>query len=159
VRTCLWQGHSGHNVPIQRNVPIFPSSLGPWLSLSLFSFILAANAYTGWQGKIVNDIWALPPSAAGALWLVIHNLGTAAAEGMYHVEVLERARGAEPWRVKHLAKHMAVTEAALRTSVITPLKKGAVYPESFDAAYAEGKTLSAQGKAPVCRSSVIACVK
>ncbi|HTZ00437.1 MAG TPA: DUF5086 family protein, partial [Rhodocyclaceae bacterium] len=61
-----------------------------------------------------------------------------------------------PWQFRHLAKHMAVTEAALRAGIVKPLKKGAVYPESFDAAYVEWKAL---GDGPVCRTSVMECLQ
>jgi hypothetical protein len=117
------------------------------------------SAVAAWSGVIANDIWQLPSSATGSRWLVIHNLASAEADGIYHVEVIERPVGAEAWNIKHVANHLAVTPAALRASIVNPLKKGAVYPESFEYAYAEWNKQKAQGNAPVCTTSVLECLK
>jgi hypothetical protein len=128
----------------------------PRLLPPLLACAISASAFAAWNGDIADSIWALPAAHGNQRWLVIHNLDAAAAEGLYHVEVMERAAGAPPWQFRHLAKHMAVTGAALRASVIKPLKKGAVYPESFDAAYAEWKS---QRGAPICRTTITECLK
>lgn len=127
--------------------------------LVLSSFIAIASASAEWQGRIDGDVWSLPSSATSSRWLVIHDRDAARAEGVYHVEVLERATGAPLWQVNHLAPHMAVTERALRASIVEPLRRGAVYPEAFDEAFAKWKEENAQRSAPVCTSTVIECLK
>jgi hypothetical protein len=126
-------------------------------SVSLLGAFTAAVA--AWPGVIARDIWQLPSSATGTRWLVIHNLAAAETDGMYHVEVLERTFGAAAWNIKHIAKHLAVTPTALRASITKPLSNGAVYPESFENAYAEWMQQRAQGNAPVCNTSILECLK
>lgn len=81
-------------------------------------------------------MWSLPPDGKAQRWLVIHNLAEAKGSGIYHVEVLRRPAGAPVWQVERIARHMAVTEAALRRSVVKSLNRGAVYPEAFHEALA-----------------------
>ncbi|HTZ00599.1 MAG TPA: DUF5086 family protein, partial [Rhodocyclaceae bacterium] len=90
----------------------------------LFACAISASALAAWNGEIADSIWALPAAQGHQRWLVIHNLDTAAAEGIYHVEVMERGASAPPWQFRHLAKHLAVTEAALRAGIVKPLRKG-----------------------------------
>jgi Domain of unknown function (DUF5086) len=128
-------------------------------SLSLLLLLwITAPAIAEWTGAIDVDIWQLPSSGSGTRWLVIHNRSSAEAEGLYHIEVLERAFGAEVWN-KHVADHMAITATALRASITKPLKKGGVYPESFDSGFAAWKKKKADGKEFVCTSSVLECLK
>jgi hypothetical protein len=128
------------------------------LSLLLLLSV-TAPAFAEWTGAIEVDIWQLPSSASGTRWLVIHNRSSAETEGLYHIEVLERAFGAQVWNLKHAADHMAITATALRASITKPLKKGGVYPESFDSAFAAWKKKKADGKEFVCTSSVLECLK
>jgi hypothetical protein len=128
-------------------------------TVSVLLMLCALPALAAWPGAIESGIWQLPSSQTGTRWLVIHNLASAEADGVYHVEILERSFGAEAWNIKHIADHMAVSSAALRASIVKPLTKGAVYPDSFNYAYAEWKKQEAQGKALVCTSSVLECLK
>jgi hypothetical protein len=120
--------------------------------------LVPTAAFAAWAGPIAGDIWAIRSTVKETRWLVIHDRDSAITQGVFHVEVLALAKGAEPWRVRHVAKHMALTEEALRASIIKPLKRGAVYPESFDDAYAKWKDQSKEGSAPICRSDVLACL-
>ena len=129
------------------------------LIVSVLLLGVFTSAVADWSGVIANEVWQLPSSATGSRWLVIHNLASAETDGIYHVEVIERPAGAEAWNIKHVANHLAVTPTALRASIIKPLKKGAVYPESFEYAYAEWKKQKAQGNAAVCNTSVLECLK
>ena len=126
---------------------------------SIVLFCVFTSAIAAWSGVIANEIWQLPPSPTGSRWLVIHNLGSAETDGVYHVEVLEQSVGAKDRNIKHIANHLAVTPTALRISIIKPLKRGAVYPESFEYAYAEWKKQKVQGNAAVCNTSVVECMK
>ena len=129
------------------------------ISVGLFILFITAAAAAEWRGDIDRDIWSLPSSPGVHRWLVIHDRQGEGATRVYHVEVLERKAGEKPWQVTHRAPHMAVTEDALRRSVVKPLEKGAVYPETFDSAYAEWKRTNARNPAPVCGTSVPDCMK
>jgi hypothetical protein len=124
-----------------------------WLLVSGMSTHAASS------GDIASDIWQLPSTARSSRWLVIHYRAAAHLDGIYHIEVLERAIGAPEWQVKHLAPHMAISAAALRASIVKPLKRGGVYPETFNFAYAAWKAQQAQGKSLVCESDVLTCLK
>ena len=126
--------------------------------IAMLTSLVPTAAFAEWAEPISVDIWALRPTAKERRWLVIHDRDSAIVEGVFHVEVMALAKGAEPWRVRHLAKHLALTEEVLRASIIKPLKRGAVYPESFDDAYAQWKRQNQEGMAPICRSSVLECL-
>ena len=130
-----------------------------YLLMMLLALLAPICASAEWMQAISGDIWALQASAGETRWLVIHDRDSIATDGFFHIEVLTQAKGAEPWRFRHLAKHLAITEEALRASIVKPLKRGAVYPESFDDAYAQWKKAYAEGNAPICRSSVLTCLK
>jgi len=129
------------------------------MTLTLLFLATCTSAVAAWSGAITTEIWQLPSSTTGARWLIIHNLGTAEKDGIYHIEIIERALGAEVWNIKHVANHLALTPAALRASIIKPLKKGTVYPESFDYAFNAWKKQNAEGSAPVCTTTVDKCLK
>jgi len=126
--------------------------------IAMLTSLVPTAAFAEWTGLIAGDIWAIRPTAKETRWLVIHDRESAQVEGLFHVEVLALGKGAEPWRVRHVAKHMALTEEALRASIVNPLRRGAVYPESFDDAYAKWKEQSKEGRALICRSEVLACL-
>lgn len=132
---------------------MFPARYFP-----LLAAFVSASACADWTGPLDGSLWALPPQGKLTRWVEIHDPATAAT-GVYHVEVLGRAAGAKPWQVQPLAPHMAVTEAALRASVTRPLKRGSVYPETFEYAYEAWKKQAAMGDAPVCRTSIMDCLK
>ena len=67
-----------------------------------------------WSGPIEQPLWSLPAAPGLSRWLIVHNLSSAAADGLYHVEVLERRQGQQPWQFQRLAAHLALTEQALR---------------------------------------------
>ena len=116
----------------------------------LLSLSLCAPALADWCGPIEQPLWSLP-AAPG--------LSSAAADGLYHVEVLERRQGQQPWQFQRLAAHLALTEQALRASIVAPLKRGGVYPESYQFAYRQWQERQAAGQAPVCRRTVDECLR
>jgi len=111
-----------------------------------------------WSGKITSPLWSIRSDQGKVRWLEIHNLSSAAAEGMFHVEVMERMSADAPSKYKTLAPHMAVTEQALRASLVAPLGKGSVFPEAYDAGYSRWKAADAVKRAFVCKVSVNACL-
>jgi uncharacterized protein DUF5086 len=107
-----------------------------------------------------TGLWSLAPQGDTLRWIEIHNLDEAGRSGVFHVEVLARRRGDPAWKVKHVAPHVAITTAALERSVVAPLTRGAVYPETFDAAYRKWQEArSAGGRAPVCDSTIDECLR
>jgi hypothetical protein len=120
--------------------------------------MVAAASLADWTGEISSSLWVLPSAGRATRWLQIHNLSDARDEGIYHVEVMERKDGDPVWKFKRLASHMAITESALRASIVKPLKTGSVYPESFNDSYREWKNAELAGHAFVCTSNVTACL-
>lgn len=118
--------------------------------------VQATMAY--WPGKISSPLWSIRSDEGKIRWIEIHNLPTAAADGVYHLEVMERMRADPPSQFKPLAPHMAVTEAALRASLVEPLGKGAVYPETYDDGYRRWRTAQAENHAFVCKVSINDCL-
>jgi hypothetical protein len=87
--------------------------------------------------------------------VVIHNLDEASSSGIYHIEVIAREKGKPKWQIKRQAPHLAITEDALRRSIINPLKSGSVYPEPYEDAFKEWQKSS---NAFICDTSVIECL-
>jgi hypothetical protein len=106
-----------------------------------------------------HDVWELSGTDRTVRWLVIHNLAEGVTSGVFHVEVLERKRTDPAWHFTHLAPHMAITAAALRASVLKPLKSGRVYPEQFEDAFAQWRKQQVAGTATTCERSVLDCLK
>jgi len=105
-------------------------------------------------------IWSVLGTKKQNRWIIIHNLVEAKTTGIYHIEVIGRGVRDPAWKIQHLAKHLAITQAALAASVLKPLGKGAVYPESFDSAYRAWQSQNQnQGRGgEVCRQSVLDCL-
>jgi len=121
--------------------------------------LAACGAAADPPAAIDSDLWSLAAPAGMRRWIEIHHRAAVPPGGVYHLEVLERRVGEPPWKVRHLAPHLAVTTAALRASILKPLRKGSVYPESFDAAYARWRELEARGAAPVCDTRIDRCLE
>ena len=126
--------------------------------LGLAVFVVATASRADWVDEISSALWALPSARGSSRWLEIHNLNSARSEGLYHIEVLERNAGDPAWKFRPLAPHMAITEAALRASIVKPLKEGSVYPESYNDGYQMWKSAKAAGQAFICTSTVAACL-
>ena len=105
-----------------------------------------------------KGIWSIPGNDKEQRWIIIHNLTEARRTGIYQIEVISRKNGAPVWAIQHLANHMAITESALAHSVIKPLQKGAVYPESFDYAFKEWQAENNGMGGAVCKLTVLKCL-
>lgn len=103
-------------------------------------------------------IWEIPAPAGRSRWIVIHNPAEARRTGVFHVEVLGKEAGRPDREFKRLCSHMAITREALEQSVIRPRETGAVYPESFNDAYAAWQRQHDDGGAFVCSSTVAECL-
>jgi hypothetical protein len=134
------------------------SRLGVRALIVAMACLAAPVGVAYWSGKISSPLWSIRSEEGKIRWIEIHNLATAATDGLYHLEVMERLRAAPPSQFKPLARHMAVTEEALRASLVEPLGKGSVYPESFDEAFSRWKAAQAANHAFVCKVSINACL-
>jgi len=105
-----------------------------------------------------NGIWSIEALPGMNRWIVIHDPGSAKANGVYHIEVVGRKTGDPAWQIVRLVPHMAISEQALGASVGEPLKSGAVYPESFDDAYAAWQAQNDGAGGSVCTRTVVECM-
>jgi Domain of unknown function (DUF5086) len=129
-----------------------------FISIGVFAYLFSQTSAAYWSGKISSPLWSIDAPSGSVRWIEIHNLNTAKADRVYHIEVLERRSIDPPWKFKSLAHHMAVTEEALRASAIAPFKRGSVYPETFDGAFERWKIAQANNMAFICKTTVIACL-
>jgi Domain of unknown function (DUF5086) len=106
-----------------------------------------------------TGIWSITPTAQQNRWLIIHNLTEAQTTGIYHIEVIGRDKKSPVWQIQHLAPHIAINKPALLSSIIKPLKKGDVYPESFDNAFTVWQKENNGKGGAICTTSVIECMK
>lgn len=104
-------------------------------------------------------IWSIADAPGMKRWIVIHDLVTAKTTGIYHIEVIGRKHGDPAWQITRLVPHMAITEKALQESINEPLDTGAVYPESFDDAYASWQAQNDGAGGSVCAQSVTQCMQ
>jgi len=126
-----------------------------FILLALTLTAIASPAWAVYQGAIVEKIWTLPSAPGTVRWLIIREKTQDKRGELYHIEVLEKKDGQKDWQFKRLTPHMAVTENALRWSLVKFQRTGDVYPESYDAAY---KAWSSTYNAPICTSSVNKCL-
>lgn len=105
-----------------------------------------------------TGIWEVRETAGQKRWLIIHNLKEAETSGLFHIEIIGRDKGQPVWSIVHIRNHMAITLDALKRSVIRPLKSGAVYPESFNTAYAHWKKEAEQGRQAICATTITDCL-
>ena len=105
-----------------------------------------------------SGIWSIAGTEQAQRWLVIHNLAEAGTSGIYHIEVIQRPVGAPAWQIERLAPHMAITEAALKHSIVKPLQRGAVYPEAFDDALRAWHAMNGGKGGNICHTSVLECL-
>jgi hypothetical protein len=127
-------------------------------SIAVIAYLFSQTSGAYWSGAISTPLWSIGAPSGSVRWFEIHNLKTAKADGLYHIEVLERRSIDPPWKFKSLAHHMAVTEEALRASAIAPFKRGSVYPETYDGAFEKWKIAHANNSAFICKTTVIACL-
>ena len=104
-------------------------------------------------------IWSIADTPGMSRWIVIHDLEASQTTGIYHIEVIGRKSGDPSWQIVRLAPHMAITEKALRESIVEPLNTGAVYPEAYDDAYSAWQAQNGGAGGVVCTSSVLDCMQ
>ena len=105
-----------------------------------------------------TGIWSIAPAETMRRWVVIHNLQEAKVSGIYHLEVIGRKNGDAAWQIKHLVPHMAITKEALEKSIIKPLNKGGVYPETYENAYSKWVKENNGKGGVICKTSILECM-
>lgn len=103
-------------------------------------------------------VWSIESTPNMQRWIVINNIDKTSSEVIYHIEVLGRKSGEPAWKITHLVAHMAITEAALQRSVLKPLNKGAVYPETYQTAYHHWLEKTKGELGSVCDKTVVTCL-
>ena len=106
-----------------------------------------------------TGIWSITDTAKQNRWLIIHNLTEAQKTGIYHIEVIGRNKKAPAWQIQHIAPHIAINKSALFASIIKPLNKGDVYPETFNNAFTAWQKENDGKGGAVCTTFVIDCMK
>ncbi|HQI81127.1 MAG TPA: DUF5086 family protein [Deltaproteobacteria bacterium] len=133
-----------------------------FLAIAVIAGIAAGTPASAVDDQALFDhkpgIWEIAPEGTLSRWIVIHNLAEARGTGVFHIEVIGREHSRPVWDVRRIRAHMAVTKDALKRSVVKPLERGAVYPESYDDAYAQWKRNADGGRKVVCESSVPECL-
>lgn len=130
-----------------------------WLLIVLFCPAVYADDKPITDTMITDTIWSIKNTAKQNRWVIIHNLNEANNTGIYHIEVIGRNKKDPVWKIEHLAKHIAMTKPALLASIIKPLSKGEVYPESFDNAFSNWQKENDGKGGAVCNTSVLDCMK
>jgi hypothetical protein len=129
-------------------------------AVGLCSGWIAASALAGaaWNGPLSNPCWRVQSPAGVRRWIEIHDLAAGAATGVYHVQVLERRIGSHRWEFRSVVAHMALTEAALRASIVGVAKERSVYPETYQAGFKAWQDRAAEGDPPLCRTDLANCL-
>ena len=107
-----------------------------------------------WSKPIAPGAWKLDAPGGSERWLIVHTLPSS-NDANFHVEVLEASSADPPWKFRWLARHMAISETALRRSLLGPSKKRSPYPETYDSAY---RTWFRESPGKVCTASVAECL-
>jgi hypothetical protein len=107
----------------------------------------------------IKGIWSIANGPAKQhRWLIVHDHFESGGTNVYHIEVIARAAGAPAWQIGRLAPHMAITEPALKRSIVKPLTRGGVYPEAFHDARAAWQAANGGAGGAVCATSVRECL-
>ncbi|MDD2775649.1 MAG: DUF5086 family protein [Gallionella sp.] len=133
-----------------------------WL-MGAVACLMLVGSIVSWGAELrvqthPQGIWSIASTQQEKRWLIIHNLTAAQQSGVYHIEVIGRTKGDPVWKIKHLANHLAMSESALSRSIIAPLTKGAVYPESFENAYSKWQALNNGAGGEICQTDVLQCL-
>ncbi|EJN03084.1 DUF5086 family protein [Phyllobacterium sp. YR531] len=117
---------------------------------------MGSTAFAAEQDK--NLVLSVTPHKVR--WAAIYN-SPQTGDPFYHVQVFEKDRGTKPWVFKLLALHLVVTPQALAASRSGKQAKVYQYKDvEFRLAY--DSWLNNPGerqKTPVCRTSILDCVK
>ena len=131
---------------------------GNMKSLFIFMALMTlaiSPARAGAQPDIYStDFGEITGKAGNDTWVEINNRKEAQTNGVAHISVITRTKGAPVWKIEWVCPHIAITTDALKRSVIRPFKARAVYPEAFYEAYGHWKTDKKKGPAVICSTSV-----
>jgi hypothetical protein len=118
----------------------------------------ASSPVVSWDKPINPGSWRLPAPKGVVRWLIVRKVPSE-GDAAFHVEVVQRKASDPPWKFEWLARHLAITESALRQSVQGPVRMAEPYPETYESAYKSWSSSAVAGNAAVCRTSVMECVQ
>ncbi|MGB8356498.1 MAG: DUF5086 family protein [Chthoniobacteraceae bacterium] len=147
----------------------------------LVSFCLVSLACTGWAAPdsslpvnpatpapvvkpglerdfSLHAMWVVDETAKTVTWVEIHQTDDTQTTGIFHVSVYLRGKNPRSdalW----VCHHLAITREALERSLIRPLKRLGLYPESFEAGYHDWQQDQKKGTAFVCTTTIADFVK
>lgn len=127
------------------------------LALPFLSSAIPAQAQQMQQENVILSV-----SGDTVRWAVAYKAMPERADDPYvHVIVFEHEKGAEPWRYKQLAFHMAVTPQALEKSRSGRKAKIHNYKDvEIRGAYRRWlEDPTARGDVPVCETDILDCIK
>ncbi len=105
-----------------------------------------------------SKIWSIKPFEPGRkYWCIIRDVEKIDSGTVYHIEVVYRDSGSPVYSVTKIIPHMAITQDALKLSVIKKLKRGDIYPEQYDEARKKWEVERKKGEIKICGSSVYEC--
>jgi hypothetical protein len=124
----------------------------------VIALTIAAVARAGpYVGAIGLGTWKLASPNGMSRWLTIRKLPSVDDES-FHVEILQSKAGDPAWKFTWLAPHLAITERALRISIVGRSSRLTNYPETYESAYRSWLRDNDQHR-EVCSSSVEQCLK
>lgn len=129
------------------------------IPLLFLIFVQSAYCHDTDLSQHGKGVWSIAGTTEKNMWIVIHNIKKAQETGIYHIEVLARGFNDPVWKVEHVVNHMAITQSALAMSVVEPLNKGEVYPETFDNAYKHWQNTNSGKGGFICTTHLAECMQ
>jgi len=107
-----------------------------------------------WAQPITLGAWKLDGPRGFKRWLVVHAVSSD-RDPNFHIEVLQAKSGDPAWQFDRLVAHMAISDAALRRSIVGPSKQRYPYPEAYEAGY---RSWLQSARPEVCATTVNECL-
>ena len=107
-----------------------------------------------WIEPITPGAWGLEGSRDIKRWLIVHAVPSR-GDPNFHIEVLQAKSHDPVWRFDRLAAHMAISEGALRRSIVGPSTRRNPYPEAYEFAY---KSWLESARRETCATTVAECL-
>ena len=115
---------------------------------------LPAHGAEIWAKPITLGAWSLDGPQGIKRWLFVHAVPSD-KDPNFHIEVLQAKSDDPAWQFDRLMPHMAISEAALRRSIVGQLKRRPPYPEAYDVAY---RSWLESARREVCATTVTECL-
>ncbi|MFS8145145.1 DUF5086 family protein [Rhizobium sp. R635] len=126
-------------------------------SLTLVAALMGAPVHAQQQTETI----ILSVSAKTVRWADVYKTTGRPDDPYFHVRVIEKEKGTEPWVFKELAHHLVVTPQALDASRIKRKAKTYAYKDvEFLGSYRRWLDDPAiRAATPICGTDILSCVK